>query len=101
MEERRRSEDKRWEEMEKFIIESREYRAADSLRQSYVKEKIDDIAMQVKKTNGRVDNLEDFKQDIETQTKGRKEASKKRQEFLSIGAAVVAAIAAVVAIIKK
>ena len=36
MEERRRSDDNNWQEIKNFISESREYRAADQVKQEYI-----------------------------------------------------------------
>lgn len=99
--ERRRSDDKNWEEIKSFISESREYRATDAIRQSYVKEKIDDISEQVRKTNGRVDKLEDFQTRIEDKIRNKKEASDNWQGRLAVGSGCIAALAAIWAIFKK
>jgi hypothetical protein len=93
VEERRRNDDRNWEEVKNFIAESREYRAADSVRQEY-------IAAQVKKTNGRVDILEDFQKEIEIKIKDRKENRINTQTLITIIATVVMAISALVMIFK-
>lgn len=93
MEERRRIEDKNWEKLIDFMGESREFR-------KNLEEKIASIETQTKKTNGRVDKLEDFQNTIETKIQDKKDASTNRQGILSVGAALIAALAAVWAIIK-
>jgi len=56
MEDRRAWNEKNWEDIRNFISESREYRAADLVKQEF-------IASEVKKTNGRVTILEDWQKE--------------------------------------
>jgi len=58
MEERRRQDDKNWEEIKKFINESREYRSADIVKQDYQVKSIDLLNEKVKVQNGRIGKLE-------------------------------------------
>ena len=58
MEERRRSEDSHWEEIQKFISESREYRSNDILKQNYQLDAITALVEKVKIQSGRIGKLE-------------------------------------------
>lgn len=105
MEERRRENDKNWAEIHEFIAESREYRAADVIRQEYIKKQVD-------KTNGRVDALEIWKTDIDAKIKERRDQLNNEVKnkldiknnfiiFVNICLAIVMAVSAVVMIFKK
>lgn len=58
MEDRRRAEDKNWEEIKSFISESRIYRSADEMTQKYQVENIEALKNAVKIQNGRIFKLE-------------------------------------------
>lgn len=65
MEERRRENDKFWNEIKKFIEESRIYRAQDEVTQKFQVENIEALKNAVKTQNGRVVKLEEWKLIIE------------------------------------
>ena len=92
--ERRRTDDKNWDKLIDYMGESREFR-------KNLEAKISSIEEQTKKTNGRVDRLEDLRQEIETKIQDRKDASENWQGKLSVGAAIVSALAMLWAIFKK
>ena len=98
MEERRREVDLRLDEMMKLlteiITESREYRAADAVRQEFIKE-------QVKKTNGRVGELEVWQTEVKTIIEEKKNAKKSNQDLLMTIATVIMAVSAIVLYFKK
>ena len=94
MEERRRSEDKNWELLIGFIGETREFR-------KNIDNKLASIEEQTKKTNGRVNDLEAFREVIETKIQDRKDANANWQGKLAVLSGIVAAVAAVWAIFKK
>lgn len=58
MEERRRMYDKNWDEILKFIQESRDYRGKDEIRQEYQLKSIVELSDKVKIQNGRIGKLE-------------------------------------------
>jgi hypothetical protein len=100
MEERRRQEDKNWEEVKSFIVEfkgfmaeSREYRSGDAVRQEYIK-------AQVTKTNGRVDMLEEKVQGYDVIIQDRKEAKASNLSLYMTIATVVMAVVTLVAVFK-
>jgi len=101
VEDRRRSDDKNWEEIREFIEtfnrfmgESREYRAADFIRQEYIKKQVD-------KTNGRVNDLEDWKNKVEVKIQDKKDNWANLRDFLTVTATVIMAVSALVVFIKK
>lgn len=101
IDERRRIDDKNWDEIKNFIIESREYRAADEVTQKYQVENIESLKNQVKFQNGRVFNLEKWKEEIEIKIKQKKDSWSKIQAWVTIICTIVMAISAVIMIGKK
>lgn len=93
--------DDNWEEIRKFIIESREYRTSDNVKQDYQIKSVDDLREKVKIQNGRVFSLEKWKEEIELRIKQRKDNYATMQAIITIGATVVMAISATVMIFKK
>jgi len=101
MEERRRENDKNWDEIKNFIKdqtsfnnESREYRAADIVKQEY-------IMAQVKKTNGRVDEIEDWIKEAKVRIQDKKDSRINAQALITIIATVIMAVSAAVMLLKK
>lgn len=101
MEERRRNDDKNWEEIKDFISESRTYRATDSMTQKYQVENIEALKNAVKIQNGRVVKLEEWKQIIEEKIKQRKDNYATIQAYITGVATIVMAISAAIMIFKK
>lgn len=101
MEDRRRYDDKNWEEIKDFISESRTYRATDALSQKYQIENIEALKNAVKIQNGRVVKLEEWKQIIEEKIKQRKDNYANIQAWITGIATVVMAISAAIMIVKK
>jgi len=95
--ERRRNNDGRLDEVIKIlndsIAESREYRAADKVRQEFIKE-------QVAKTNGRVTDLENWQKEIKTKIADRKESKESNISLLSVICTVIMAVSAIVVCLK-
>jgi hypothetical protein len=58
MQERRQQDNKNWEEINKFIIESRAYREGDNVRQENLLKSVEDLNTKVKIQNGRIGKLE-------------------------------------------
>ena len=94
MEERRRSDDNNWQEIKNFISESREYRAADQVKQEY-------IMSQVKTTNGRVDEVEDWIKEAKVRIQDRKDLKINTQALVTVIATVIMAVSAIVVIFKR
>lgn len=101
VEERRRYDDKNWEEIKSFIIESRDYRIRDEVTQKYQVENIEALKNQVKTQNGRVGNLEIWKQEIELRIKQRKDNYSTAMACITGIATIVMAISAAIMIFKK
>lgn len=101
MEDRRRSDDKNWEEIKKFIEESRVYRVGDAVTQKYQVENIEALKNAVKIQNGRVVKLEEWKQIIEEKIKQRKDNYSTVQALITVLATIVMAVAAIIMIYKK
>lgn len=101
MEDRRRSDDKNWNEMNNFIIESRAYRIRDEVTQKYQVENIEAVKNQVKIQNGRVFSLEKWKEEIEAKIKQRKDIWGIVQAGITVIATIVMAVAAWITIFKK
>lgn len=101
MEDRRRSDDKNWEDIKNFIIESREYRSADTVTQKYQVENIEALKNAVNIQNGRVAKLEKWKEEIEQKIKQRKDNYANGQAAITVIATVVMAISAWIMIFKK
>lgn len=101
MEERRRENDKNWDEIKNFIIESREYRIKDDITQKYQIENIEALKNKVEIQNSKVFKLESWKQEIELKIKQRKDNYTMIQATITIVATIVMAIAAWITIFKK
>lgn len=101
MEDRRRIDDKNWDEIKNFIIESREYRIKDDITQKYQVDNIESLKNKVEIQNGKVFKLESWKQEIEQRIKQRKDNYAMAQAVITIVATVVMAIAAWITIFKK
>jgi anti-sigma-K factor RskA len=101
MEERRRMEDKNWEDFRASMVEAKMYRAADAERQLNLLSDIAEIKTQVKKTNGRVDVLEDEKKEREAKVKDTMTFWNRLLSVITVTATVVMAISATVMYFKK
>lgn len=101
MEERRRENDKNWEEIKSFISESRDYRIRDEVTQKYQAENLEAVKNAVKIQNGRVFKLEEWKQIIEQKIQQRKDNYNMAQAVITVLATVVMAISAFIMIWKK
>ena len=99
--ERRRYDDKNWEEIKGFINESREYRARDEVTQKYQAENLEAVKVAVKTQNGRVFKLEEWKQVIEQKIQQRKDNYNTVQAIITVVATVIMAISALIMIFKK
>lgn len=86
---------KNWKVMQKFIVESRDYRLSDTVKQDYQMKSIDSLNDKVKIQNGRVGKLEDWQQ----QVIGKKDLITFLLSLAAVIATVITAIA--VFIIKK
>ena len=91
MEERRRSDDKNWDEIKKFIEESRDYRSRDEVTQKFQAENLEDVKNAIKIQNGRVVKLEEWKQEIELKIKQRKDNYATVQAWITVVATIVMA----------
>lgn len=101
MDERRSNNDKNWDEIKSFISESRVYRKSDEITQNYQVENIEALKNQVKLQNGRVFNLERWKEEIEIKIKQKKDNNIIFQQRLTVIATVIMAISAIVILFKK
>lgn len=101
MEERRHDNNKNWDEIKKFISESREYRVADQITQKYQVENIEALKNAVKIQNGRVLKIEEWKQIIEQKIKQRQDNWSSIQAWITGVATVVMAISAAIMIFRK
>lgn len=101
MEERRRENDKNWEEIKHFIAESREYRVKDELTQKFQVENIESLKNKVDFQNGRLYKVEKWKQEIEN-TEATKKASKESiYGLITLVSTILTAVAVVWAMFKK
>lgn len=100
-EDRRRSDDKNWNEIKNFIQESRDYRARDEVTQKYQAENLEAVKNAVKIQNGRVFKIEEWKNEIEIKIKQRKDNYATVQAWITGIATVVMAISAAIMIFKK
>lgn len=101
MEDRRRADDKNWEDIKDFISESREYRSADIIKQNYQVKFLESLNDKVKIQNGRVYKLEEWKEIIEAKIKQRKDNYTTVMAWITIIATVVMSISATITIFKK
>lgn len=101
MEDRRRDNDKNWDEIKNFITESREYRIKDEVVQKYQVENIESLKNKVGIQNGRVVKLEEWKQTIEQKIAQRKDNYNTIQAVITVVATIVMAVAAVIMIFIK
>jgi hypothetical protein len=112
VEERRKENEQHWYDINKFISESREYRAKDEVVQKYQVENIEALKNQVKAQNGRVLELEKWREEIKLRIKNRREEidsaiqSEKDswvnvQTLITIITGIIMAVSAVVMILKK
>ncbi len=95
VEDRRRADDKNWDEIKTFIEESRTYRATDKLKQEYQIASMEALNERVKIQNGRVGRLEDWKKDLESGVKNKKDSQATTQAVITIVATIIMALAAV------
>jgi hypothetical protein len=101
MEERRRENDKNWEEIKNFIQESRDYRSRDEVTQKFQVENLETLKNAVKLQNGRVLKLEEWKQIIEQKIQQHKDNYNSIQALITVIATIVMAVSAMVMIFKK
>jgi len=101
MEDRRRSDDKNWEEIKNFILESREYRARDEISQKYQAENLEALKNAVKIQNGKVFKLEERVLGIEFNIKQKKDNYTQIQAWITIIATIVMSVSATIMIFKK
>lgn len=101
MEERRKENSEFIGEMKGFIEESRIYRAKDEVLQKYQAENIKALKNAVLIQNGRVANIETWKQEIELKIKQRKDNYSTAMALITIVATVVMAVSAWITIFKK
>ena len=105
--ERRRSDDKNWEEINRFMSESRTYRSSDEISQKYQIENIESLKNEVKKQNGRVFELEKFREELKANIQYRKEAIQDKQKanlntqaLITVIATIIMAVSAIVMLFK-
>jgi len=101
VQQRRTSEESRWDRVFKFIDASTEYRVRDEVTQKYQVENIEALKNQVKTQNGRVFSLEKWKEEIEIKIKEKKDNSTKTQAIITVIATIVMAVSAAIMIFKK
>jgi hypothetical protein len=101
MEERRQENKEFFGKIEKFIEESRVYRAQDEITQKFQVENIEALKNAVIIQNGRVVKLEKWQQEIEQKIKQRKDNYATIQAWITVIATVVMAISAYIMIFKK
>lgn len=108
MEDRRRSDDKNWDEIKSFIHsqgeanqESRDYRAKDSIIQKYQAEKLESVDTRVMIQNGRIGKLEKRQEEIDAKIKQRKDNYASIQAWITVIATIVMAYSAWIMIYKK
>lgn len=101
MEDRRRSDDKNWDDIKTFISESRTYRATDEVTQKYQVENIEALKNAVQKQNGRVVKLEEWRQEIDLKIKQRKDNYANGQALITVVATIVMAVSAWLMYFKK
>lgn len=100
MEERRRSDDKNWDEIKQFIEESRSYRAADQVKQEYQITAIKALNERVAIQNGRVGKLESWKEGIEGKIKDKKDSQATTQAVITIVATIIMALSGIAMFFK-
>ena len=108
LEDRRRSDDKNWDEIKSFIKsqteannESHEYRAKDEVIQKYQAEKLESVDTRVMIQNGRIVKLEKRAEETDVKIKQRKDNYATAQAWITGIATVVMAISAAIMIWKK
>jgi hypothetical protein len=100
-EDRRVMDKDNWEGINKFISESREYRAADSERQLNLLSDISEIKTQVSKTNGRVTALEFWRTGLEKGQQDKKDYKANRMMLIGVVCTVIMAVSAIVVIVQS
>lgn len=101
MEDRRRSDDVKWENISNFIQESREYRIRDEITQKYQVENIEALKNQVKTQNGRVFTLEKWKEEVEVRIRQKKDSNDNWMARLTVICATIMALSAIIILWKK
>ena len=101
MEERRRSDDKNWDEIKSFIKdqseanqESRDYRCRDEVIQKYQAEKLESLDARVMIQNGRIVKLEKRAEETDAKIKQRKDNYAQIQAWITIIATIVMGLSA-------
>jgi len=100
MEDRRKIDSLHWDEINKFIAESRIYRAQDAITQKYQVENIEALKEQVKIQNGRVTKLEKWQSESEVTKKDKKDSTLNTQALVTVICAIVMAVSAIVMLWK-
>lgn len=101
MEDRRRSDDKNWQKFDEFMDESRIYRASDNIKQDYQIKAVDSLNTKVSIQNGRIAELEKWRNEIAIKIRDKKDNQVNVQTFISGAAAIIMAISAIIMIFKK
>lgn len=108
MEDRRRSDDKNWDEIKSFIKtqgeanqESRDYRFKDAIVQKYQAEKLESVDTRVMIQNGRIGKLEKRAEEMDLRIKERKDNYAIVQSIITIVATIVMAVSAWITVFKK
>jgi hypothetical protein len=110
-EERRKDNDKHWNDFYQFMMESREYRATDIVTQKYQAENLASLVEQVKKQNGRVfeleiwqrevkDRIKNRREEIDSNIKFQKDSKNNKEHLIMIICTVIMAVSAIVMIFK-
>lgn len=101
MEDRRRSDDKNWDEIKKFISESRDYRIRDEMTQKIQVDNINDLNKKVGIQNGRIYKLEERAVETDAKIKQRKDNYTTIMAWITIVSTLVMAVSAGIMIFKK
>jgi hypothetical protein len=87
--ERRKDNEKNWREIMDFIAESRLYRIMDKEIQT-------NILIEAKRTNGRITDIEEWRERFEAQIQEKKDSKTNSQSLINIILSVIISVSAIV-----
>ena len=90
-----------WQDFHTFMKESRDYRLADEIKQKYQIKTMEDLNERVRIQNGRVSELEKYREEINIKLRDKKEIRDSIYGAITLLSTMISAIAVVWALFLK